>query len=165
MTRYDIGVELQWYNSAALWYNGAMAQWSHSDWWIAVMEVAVATSTYVFQVISADSGFLLKIGASIMVTGRDVYGLVVGRWLCNDNWMRLTVTPKGGVKMLHSMLGGITVSCQWLLHGFTRIWYLQQYRYAMWMVLLLLQQVSPMDDVFLVSFSCFRGHGEENRCF
>ena len=26
MTRYDIGVELQWYNSAALWYNGAMAQ-------------------------------------------------------------------------------------------------------------------------------------------
>ena len=37
--------------------------------------------------------------------------------------------------------------------------------YAMWMVLLLLQQVSPMDDVFLVSFSCFRGLGEENGCF
>ena len=47
----------------------------------------------------------LKIGASIMVTGRDVYGPVVGRWLCNDNWMRLTVTPKGGVKMLHSHVG------------------------------------------------------------
>ena len=66
------------------------------------MEVAVATSTYVFQVISADSGFLLKIGASIIVTGRDVYGPVVGRWLCNDSWMRLTVTPKGGVKMVAS---------------------------------------------------------------
>ena len=57
MNRYDIEVELQWCNSAALWYNGAMAQWFHSDWWIAVMEVAVATSRYVFQVISADSGF------------------------------------------------------------------------------------------------------------
>ena len=54
-----------------------------------------------------------------MVTGRDVYGPVVGCWLCNDNWMKLTVTPKGGVKMLHPMFGGITVSCQWLLHGFT----------------------------------------------
>ena len=86
------------------------------------MEVAVATSTYVFQVISADSGFLLKVGASIMVTGRDVYGPVVGRWLCDDNWMRLTVTPKGGVKMVYSMLGGITVSCQWLLHGFYPYW-------------------------------------------
>ena len=43
------------------------------------MEVAVATSTYVFQVISADSGFLLKIGASVIVTGRDVCGPVVGR--------------------------------------------------------------------------------------
>ena len=29
------------------------------------MEVAVATSTYVFQVISADSGFLLTIGANL----------------------------------------------------------------------------------------------------
>ena len=95
------------------------------------MEVAVATSTYVFQVISADSGFLLKIGASIIVTGRDVYGSVVGRWLCKVNRMRLTVTPKGGVKMVYPMSGGITVSCQWLLHGFTRIWYLQQYIYAM----------------------------------
>ena len=41
------------------------------------MEVAVATSTYVFQVISADSGFLWTIAASL-VTGRDVYGPVVG---------------------------------------------------------------------------------------
>ena len=49
-----------------------------------------------------------------MVTGRDVYGPVVGYWLCNDNWMKLTVTPKGGVKMWHPMFGGITVSCQWL---------------------------------------------------
>ena len=69
------------------------------------------------------------------------------------------------MKMVYPMSGGITVSCQWLLHGFTRIWYLQQYIYAMWMGLLLWQQVSPMDDVFLVSFSCFRGHGEENRWF
>ena len=99
-----------------------------------------------------------------MVTGRDVYGPVVGCWLCNHNWMKLTVTPKGGVKMWHPMFGGITVSCQWLLHGFTRIWYLQQYIYAMWMVFLLLQQVLPMDDMFLVSFSCIRGFGEENGC-
>ena len=69
------------------------------------------------------------------------------------------------VKMIYSMLGGITVSCQWLLHGFTRIWCLQQYIHAIWMVLLLLQQVSPMDDVFLVSFSYFCGFGGENRCF
>ena len=69
------------------------------------------------------------------------------------------------MKMVHSMLGGITVSCQWLLHGFTRIRYLQRYMYAMWMILLLLQQVSPMDDMFLVSFSCFRGLGEENGRF
>ena len=55
--------------------------------------------------------------------------------------------------------------CQWLLHGFTRIWYLQQHIYAMWMVLFLLQQVSPMDDVFLVSFGYFCGFGGENRCF
>ena len=34
-----------------------------------------------------------------------------------------------------------------------------------WMVVLLLQQVLPMDDAILVSFSCFRGYGEENRCF
>ena len=157
---------LEWsFNGTIVQRYGTMVQWYHSNWWIAVMEVAVATSTYVFQVISADSGFLLKVGASIMVTGRDVYGPVVGRWLCNDNWMRLTVTPKGGVKMVYSMLGGITVSCQWLLHGFTRIWCLQQYIYAIWMVLLLLQQVSPMDDVFLVSFSYFCGFGGENRCF
>ena len=31
--------------------------------------------------------------------------------------------------------------------------------------LLLLQQVSPMDDVILVSFSYFCGFGGENRCF
>ena len=31
--------------------------------------------------------------------------------------------------------------------------------------LLLLQQVLPIDEVFLVSFSCFRGLGEENKCF
>ena len=36
---------------------------------------------------------------------------------------------------------------------------------AVWMVVLLLQQVLPMDDAILVSFSCFRGYGEENRCF
>ena len=88
----------------------------------------------------------MKIGAS-MVTGRDVYGPVVGRWLCNDNWMRLTVTPKGGVKMLHPMLGGITVSCQWFLHGFILVWifttifvlfgWLCSYynKYCLWMML------------------------------
>ena len=86
------------------------------------MEVAVATSTYVFQVISADSGFLLKIGANFKVTGRDVYGPVVGRWLCNDNRMRLTVMPKGGVKMVYPISGGITVSCQCFLHGFILVW-------------------------------------------
>ena len=59
---------------------------------------------------------------------------------------KLTVTPKGGVKMWHPICGGITVSCQWLLHDFTGIWHLQQYIYYVWMVLLLLQQVSPMDD-------------------
>ena len=64
----------------------------------------------------------MKIGASIMVTGRDVYGPVVGRWLCNDNWMRLTVTPKGGVKMLYPRLSGITVSCQWFLHDLLSLW-------------------------------------------
>jgi len=86
------------------------------------MEVAVATSTYVFQVISADSGFLLKIGANLKVTGRDVYGPVVGRWLCNDNRMRLTVTPKGGVKMVYPMSGGITVACQCFLHDLLCLW-------------------------------------------
>ena len=51
---------LEWsFNGAALqWYNGTVVQqWCHSDWLIAVMEVAVATSWYVFQVISADGGF------------------------------------------------------------------------------------------------------------
>ena len=57
-----------------------------------------------------------------MVTGRDVYGPVVGCWLCSGNWMKLTVTPKGGVKMWHPMFGGITVSCQWFLHGFILVW-------------------------------------------
>ena len=50
---------LEWsFNGAALqWYNGTVVQWYHSNWWIAVMEVAVAASWYVFQDISADSGF------------------------------------------------------------------------------------------------------------
>ena len=55
-----------------------------------------------------------------MVTGRDVYGPVVGRWLCNDNWMRLTVTPKGGVKMVYIpcwVASPFPVSG--FLHGFT----------------------------------------------
>ena len=34
---YDIGVDLQWYGTTVV-------QWHHSNWWIAVMEVAVATS-------------------------------------------------------------------------------------------------------------------------
>ena len=100
-----------------------------------------------------------------MVTGRDMYGPIMGCWLCNDTWMKLTVTPKGGVKMWHPMFGGITVSYQWLLHGFICIWYLQQYIYYVWMVLLLLQQVSPMDDAILVSFNCFCGFGDDNGCF
>ena len=36
---------------------------------------------------------------------------------------------------------------------------------AVWLVVLLLQQVLPMDDAILVSLSCFCGFGEENRCF
>ena len=61
--------------------------------------------------------------AASTVTGRDVYGPVVGCWLCNGcDWMKLTVTPKGGVKMWHPIYGGITVSCLWLLHGLTFSW-------------------------------------------
>ena len=36
---------------------------------------------------------------------------------------------------------------------------------AVWLVVFLLQHVLPMDDAILVSFSCFRGFGEENGCF
>ena len=46
-------------------------------------------------------------------------------------------------------------------NGLSHVWW--HHRFLS--VALLWQQVSPMDDVFLVSFSCFRGHGEENRWF
>ena len=39
------------------------------------------------------------------------------------------------------------------------------YILCVWMDLLLLQQVSPMDDAILVSFNCFCGFSEENGCF
>ena len=39
------------------------------------------------------------------------------------------MTPKGGVKSVHSSYGGITVSCQWFLHG---ILYLDNSIYALW---------------------------------
>ena len=108
----------------------------------------------------------MKIGAST-VTGRDVYGPVVGCWLCNDNWMKLTVTPKGGVKSEN------VASYGWWHHRFLSVAFAWFYRYldiynnicAGCMVLLLLQQVSPMDDAILVSFSYFYGFGEENGCF
>ena len=37
--------------------------------------------------------------------------------------------------------------------------------YSYFSDLLLQQQLLCMGDAVLVGFSCFRGHGEENRCF
>ena len=62
--------------------------------------------------------------------------------------------PSRRVKMVYSMLGGITVSCQWLLHGFYPYWIFTTI-FVVWMVLLLLQQVSPMDEVFFGEFQLF----------